>query len=95
MLPRAHVVTTFSASLARSYRRGASPETVSFPVAAIQLLMRFIYETGEGPMDFVLSPGSVFPIQSRGLRPKALVSSQGDRDGYVQIRSHTDRILYK
>lgn len=42
--------TTFSASLARSYPRGASPETVSFPAAAIQLLMRFIYETGNGPL---------------------------------------------
>ena len=34
------MVTTFSASLARSYRRGASPETVSFPAAAIQLSAR-------------------------------------------------------
>ena len=34
------MVTTFSASLARSYRRGASPEAVSFPAAAIQLSAR-------------------------------------------------------
>ena len=40
MLPRAHVVTTFSTPLARSYRRGASPEAVSFPAAAIQLSAR-------------------------------------------------------
>ena len=44
------MVTTFSASLARSYRRVASPEAVCFPAAAIQLLMRFIYETGNGPL---------------------------------------------
>lgn len=32
--------TTFSASLARSYPRGASPEAVCFPAAAIQLSAR-------------------------------------------------------
>lgn len=60
--------TTFSASLARSYRRGASPEAVSFPAAAIQLSARiallrrakarWFHERG--------FPGSAFPVQSRG-----------------------------
>lgn len=40
VLPRAHVKTTFSASLARSFPRVASPEAVFFPAAAIQLSAR-------------------------------------------------------
>ena len=71
------LVTTFSVSLARSYRRGASPETVSFPVAAIQLLMRFIYETGKGPM-VLFVPRLCVPNTKPGAAPKAPVSSQGE-----------------
>ena len=59
--------TTFSASLARSYPRGASPEAVSFPAAAIQLSARIALLRRAKARWFLSGfPDSAFPIQSRG-----------------------------
>ena len=61
------MVTTFSASLARSYRRGASPKAVSFPAAAIQLSARIALLRRAKARWFLSGfPDSAFPIQSRG-----------------------------
>ena len=64
--------TTFSASLARSYPRGASPEAVSFPVAAIQLSARIALLRRAKARWFRERgfPGSAFPVQSRGFQAR-------------------------
>ena len=91
--------TTFSASLARSYPRGASPEAVSFPVAAIQLSARIALLRRAKARWFRERgfPGAAFPFQSRGLGapPGALTAAPGGWGRWpIQICSRTDRIRY-
>jgi len=64
------MVTTFSASLARSYRRVASPEAVCFPAAAIQLSARIALLRRAKARWFRERgfPGSVFPRRAGALR---------------------------
>lgn len=79
--------TTFSASLARSFPRGASPEAVFFPAAAIQLLARIaLLRRAKArwipyPWGF---PGSVFP-----RRAGDFCASGGDA---LAVRSQGDEI---
>ena len=92
--------TTFSASLARSYPRGASPEAVSFPAAAIQLSARIALLRRAKARWFRERgfPGSVFPIQSRGDSVRLPARRQSAPGGWgrwpIQICSRTDRIRY-
>lgn len=94
------MVTTFSASLARSYRRGASPEAVSFPAAAIQLSAR-IALLRRAKARWILFGGSpalcsqyrAGETRCAGIGALA-VSPRGMGPVYLQIRSHADRIRY-
>ena len=64
--------TTFSAPLARSFPRVASPEAVFFPAAAIQLSAR-IALLRRAKARWILFggfPGSAFPVQSRGFQAR-------------------------
>ena len=90
------MVTTFSASLARSYRRGASPEAVSFPAAAIQLSARiallrrakarwFPYPWGSPALCSQYRAGET---RCAGIGALA-VSPRGMGPVYLQIRSQT------
>ena len=95
------MVTTFSAPLARSYPRGASPEAVCFPAAAIQLSARiallrrakarwFPYPWGSPALCSQYRAGET---RCAGVGALA-VSPRGMGPVYLQIRSHADRIRY-
>ena len=93
--------TTFSAPLARSFPRVASPEAVFFPAAAIQLSTRiallrrakarwFPYPWGSPALCSQYRAGET---RCAGIGALA-VSPRGMGPVYLQIRSHADRIRY-
>ena len=92
--------TTFSAPLARSFPRVASPEAVFFPAAAIQLSAR-IALLRRAKARWILFGGSpalcsqyrAGETRCAGIGALA-VSPRGMGPVYLQIRSHADRIRY-